>query len=73
MMKTEDEGFPVPTGDTTNITYTKDGQSFTGTPTDAGTYAASITVDGKTASVTWTIEKNEDNALKFMAYPFHAT
>ncbi len=38
------------------ITYTKDGSS-TGTPRNAGSYTASITLGSATASVTYTIEK----------------
>ena len=40
------------------ITYTKDGTDFTGTPTDAGTYTAAVTVDGKTAKVQYTIAQS---------------
>ena len=42
--------------DTYTITYTKQGDtSFTGTPTAAGTYTASVTAGTATASVTYTI------------------
>ena len=40
------------------ITYTKDGTAITGTPTDAGTYTAAVTVDGKTAEVQYTIAQS---------------
>ena len=39
------------------VTYTKDSQSYSGTPTDAGTYTASISVGEQSASVTYTIAK----------------
>ena len=41
-----------------DITYTKDGTVITGTPTDAGTYTAAVTVDGKTATVQYTIAQS---------------
>ncbi|MBL1053873.1 MAG: hypothetical protein JJO51_19105, partial [Escherichia coli] len=41
-----------------DITYTKDGTDFTGTPTDAGTYTAAVTVGGKTAKVQYTIAQS---------------
>ena len=41
--------------DVSEITYTKDGTDITGTPTDAGTYTAAVTVGGKTAKVQYTI------------------
>ena len=44
--------------DVSEITYTKntkDGTAITGTPTDAGTYTAAVTVGGKTAKVQYTI------------------
>ena len=44
-------------GDGLTITYTKDGQPFSGTPTDAGTYTASITAGSATATVEFTIGK----------------
>lgn len=44
--------------DVSDITYTKDGADFTGTPTDAGTYTAAVTVDGKTATVQYTIAQS---------------
>ena len=43
-----------------DIKYTKDGDAtFTGNPKDAGTYTASITVGGVTASVKYTIAQAE--------------
>ena len=40
------------------IVYTKDGEAFDGTPTDAGEYTASVTVAaGVTASVTYTVNE----------------
>mgnify|MGYP000866362196 CR=1 FL=1 len=44
--------------DVSEITYTKDGTAITGTPTDAGTYTAAVTVDGKTAKVQYTIAQS---------------
>ena len=44
--------------DVSDITYTKDGTVITGTPTDAGTYTAAVTVDGKTAKVQYTIAQS---------------
>lgn len=44
--------------DVSDITYTKDGTAITGTPTDAGTYTAAVTVDGKTAKVQYTIAQS---------------
>lgn len=47
--------------DVSEITYTKntkDGTAITGTPTDAGTYTAAVTVDGKTAEVQYTIAQS---------------
>ena len=44
--------------DVSEITYTKDGTVITGTPTDAGTYTAAVTVDGKTATVQYTIAQS---------------
>ena len=38
-----------------DITYTKDGTAITETPTDAGTYTATVTVGGETAKVQYTI------------------
>ena len=44
--------------DVSEITYTKDGTVITGTPTDAGTYTATVTVGGKTAKVQYTIAQS---------------
>ena len=44
--------------DVSDITYTKDGTAITGTPTDAGTYTAAVTVEGKTAKVQYTIAQS---------------
>lgn len=41
----------------TTISYTRDGEAFSGTPKDAGSYTASITYEGQTASVTYEIAK----------------
>ena len=41
-----------------DIAYTKNGTAITGTPTDAGTYTAAVTVDGKTAKVQYTIAQS---------------
>lgn len=43
-----------------DIAYTKNGTAITGTPTDAGTYTAAVTVDGKTAKVQYTIAQSRD-------------
>ena len=40
---------------TYTIAYTKDGQPFDGTPTEAGDYTASVTVGTATASVSYTV------------------
>ena len=49
-----------------DIKYTKDGDAtFTGNPKDAGTYTASITVGGVTASVKYTIKKATPTASDF--------
>ena len=45
----------VPVSD---IAYTKGGTAITGTPTDAGTYTAAVTVEGKTAKVQYTIAQS---------------
>ena len=42
------------------ITYTKDGAEFTGTPTEAGEYTASVTVGTATASVSYTVYASKD-------------
>ena len=44
--------------DVSEITYTKDGTAITGTPTDAGTYTATVTVGGETAKVQYTIAQS---------------
>ena len=44
--------------DVSDITYTKDGTAITGTPTDAGTYTAAVTVEGKRAKVQYTIAQS---------------
>ena len=44
--------------DVSDIAYTKNGTAITGTPTDAGTYTAAVTVDGKTAEVQYTIAQS---------------
>ena len=41
-----------------DIAYTKNGTAITGTPSDAGTYTAAVTVDGKTAKVQYTIAQS---------------
>lgn len=41
-----------------DIAYTKNGTVITGTPTDAGTYTAAVTVGGKTAKVQYTIAQS---------------
>ena len=48
------------------ITYTKDGTSLKAAPTDAGTYTASITLGGVTASVGYTIKKAIPTAGDFI-------
>lgn len=40
------------------IAYTKDGTAITGTPTDAGTYTAAVTVGGEKAKVQYTIAQS---------------
>lgn len=40
------------------IAYTKNGTAITGTPTDAGTYTAAVTVEGQTAEVQYTIAQS---------------
>ena len=59
------------------ITYTKDGTKdgtdITGTPTDAGTYTAAVTVDGKTAKVQYTIAQSGtefSGGVKVSAYVY---
>ena len=41
-----------------DITYTKGGTAITGTPTDAGTYTAAVTVGGEKATVQYTIAQS---------------
>ena len=41
-----------------DITYTKGSTAITGTPTDAGTYTAAVTVEGKKAKVQYTIAQS---------------
>ena len=45
---------------TYTITYTKNGAEFTGTPTEAGEYTASVTVGTATASVSYTVNASKD-------------
>ncbi len=45
----------IPGVDTPAITYKKDGRDYNKTPVEEGTYTASITLNGVTASVTYTI------------------
>ena len=55
------------------IIYTKDGTDFTGTPTDAGTYTAAVTVGGKTAKVQYTIAQSGtefSGGVKVSAYVY---
>lgn len=53
-----------------DIKYTKDGDNtVTGNPKDAGTYTASITVGGVTASVTYTIRQAVPQAGDFAFSP----
>ena len=44
---------------TYTISYTKDGQPYDGTPTEAGDYTASVTVGTATASVSYTVAAPE--------------
>ena len=64
---------PTWKGDTVaeaDIKYTKDvDNTFTGNPKDAGTYTASITVGGVTASVTYTIRQAVPQAGDFAFSP----
>ena len=70
---TETVDFPA----TPTVTYQKkNGENFevfSGTPTDAGTYRASITLgegeNAKTASVEYSIEKATPRVLNWMGYP----
>lgn len=59
--------------DVSDITYTKDGTAITGTPTDAGTYTAAVTVGGKTAKVQYTILQSGtefSGGVKVSAYAY---
>lgn len=59
--------------DVSDITYTKGGTVITGTPTDAGTYTAAVTVDGKTATVQYTIAQSGtefSGGVKVSAYVY---
>ena len=59
--------------DVSDITYTKDGTVITGTPTDAGTYTAAVTVDGKKATVQYTIAQSGtefSGGVKVSAYVY---
>lgn len=56
-----------------DITYTKDGTVITGTPTDAGTYTAAVTVEGKKAKVQYTIAQSGtefSGGVKVSAYVY---
>ena len=52
--------------DVGEITYQKDGSALSAVPVDAGTYTASITVGGQTASVTYEIGKATPMAKDFV-------
>ena len=55
------------------ITYTKDGTAITGTPTDAGTYTAAVTVGGEKATVQYTIAQSGtefSGGVKVSAYVY---
>ena len=58
-----------------SIGYTKTGKQGqeklenSALPTNAGTYTASITLGGQTASVTYTIEKATPSVVSWMGYP----
>lgn len=54
------------TADVGEITYQKDGSALSAAPIDAGTYTASITVGGQTASVTYEIGKATPMAKDFV-------
>ena len=59
--------------DVSDITYTKDGTAITGTPTDAGTYTAAVTVEGKKAKVQYTIAQSGtefSGGVKVSAYVY---
>ena len=56
-----------------DITYTKDGTAITGTPTDAGTYTAAVTVGGEKATVQYTIAQSGtefSGGVKVSAYVY---
>lgn len=56
-----------------DITYTKGSTAITGTPTDAGTYTAAVTVEGKTAKVQYTIAQSGtefSGGVKVSAYVY---
>ena len=56
-----------------DIAYTKDGTAITGTPTDAGTYTAAVTVEGKKAKVQYTIAQSGtefSGGVKVSAYVY---
>ena len=57
------DGLPDP--DSISISYTKDGKTITGKPTDAGDYTASFPLGEETASVEYTIVKAELKASDF--------
>ena len=55
------------------IAYTKNGTDFTGTPTDAGTYTAAVTVGGEKAKVQYTIAQSGtefSGGVKVSAYVY---
>ena len=55
------------------IAYTKNGTDFTGTPTDAGTYTAAVTVGGEKATVQYTIAQSGtefSGGVKVSAYVY---
>ena len=59
--------------DVSDITYTKDGTAITGTPTDAGTYTAAVTVGGEKATVQYTIAQSGtefSGGVKVSAYVY---
>ena len=59
--------------DVSDITYTKDGTAITGTPTDAGTYTAAVTVGEETAKVQYTIAQSGtefSGGVKVSAYVY---
>lgn len=52
------------------ITYKKDDKTLDSAPTDAGTYTASITLGGVTASVEYTITKATPTIQNWQGYPY---